>query len=103
MNGKKSKDMKRILSLLLVTAFCLTVAACSKPSVTPPEGPDSSGPSAEPSWDTTAETEITTTNTGMEESTISSDTPATTVNPTTRRQDYDGGGRQPILDYSLFD
>lgn len=97
MNGKKSKDMKRILSLLLVTAFCLTVAACSKPSVTPPEGPDSSGPSAEPSWDTTAETEITTTNTGMEESTISSDTPATTVNPTTRRPvktTTAGGGNQ---------
>lgn len=74
--------MKRILSLLLVAVFCLAAAACSKPSVTPPEEPGSSETATEPSWDTTTDTEITA-NTGMEESAISSDTSATTV-PTTR-------------------
>lgn len=92
--------MKRILSLLLVAVFCLAAAACSKPSVTPPEEPGSSETATEPSWDTTTDTEITA-NTGMEESAISSDTSATTV-PTTRAsdRDYDGGGGQ---EYDVLD
>lgn len=97
---KKRYGMKRILSLLLVAVFCLAAAACSKPSVTPPEEPGSSETATEPSWDTTTDTEITA-NTGMEESAISSDTSATTV-PTTRAsdRDYDGGGGQ---EYDVLD
>ncbi len=83
MTRKKRYGMKSILSLLLVAVFCLAAAACSNPSVTPPEELDGSGTATEPSWNTTEDTEITA-NSGTEESSISSDTSAATANPTTR-------------------